>query len=256
MPEDIPFQRLLKNNDLGIIENPLRRIDEEDLEEDIRKFHKEESLADLVDLAVLIRGGLLARDEEGFIAEHALSEPEANALNHEKKARIWEESKELRIILLTCIVASVVQGWAQGAIVGANQGWPSEFGLITGLSGSGDFQADTERDVWRFSATNAIVYFAASTIGAFLCDPLTELLWGRQGALFAAAAMTFAASVGAAFTHSWQGLFASRVILGVSMRLVRRTLDSLFLGVSTYAHIPHLGSTWKLLSMSLPSTLS
>jgi hypothetical protein len=38
-------------------------------------------------------------------------------------------------------------------------------------------------DVWRFAATNAILYFSASTLGAFLCDPLTELVTGRRGAL-------------------------------------------------------------------------
>ena len=67
------------------------------------------------------------------------------------------------------------------------------------------------------TATNAVVYFAASTVGAFLCDPLTEIFVGRRGALFAAAAMTFASSIGAAFTHSWQALLATRVILGAGM---------------------------------------
>lgn len=88
-----------------------------------------------------------------------------------------------------------------------------EFGLITGLNGP-DQPRGNIGDIWRFSATNAIVYFAASSVGALLCDPLTEIFVGRRGALFAAAVCTFAASIGEAFTHSWQALFACRVVLG------------------------------------------
>ena len=212
----LPFETLLRDNNLGIIENPLRRIDEDDIQQDIRNFHEAEGLADVVDLSLLIRGGLLAKDEEGFKARKDLSGPEKKALKDERTSNIWRESKELRIILLTCFVASIVQGWAQGAIVGANQFWPNELGLKTGLTERTKEIASTG-DIWRFSATNAIVYFAASTLGAFLVDPLTELVTGRRGALFVAAVFTFAASIGAAYVHSWQALFATRVLLGIGM---------------------------------------
>ena len=200
---ELPFHRLLRNNDLGIIENPLRRVHEDDLIADIRNFHHEYSLKDIVDVDVLIRGGLLARDEEATVTEGRLSDVEVSALEREKSTRIWDESKELKVILLTCCVGSVVQGWAQGAIVGANQLWPAEFGLIIGLTGPKEPEGHMN-DIWRFSATNAIVYFAASSIGALLCDPLTEIFMGRRGALFVAAIMTFTASIGEGFTHSWQ----------------------------------------------------
>ena len=219
----LPFQRLLENNDLGIIENPLRRIDEDDLIKDIRDFHRDGYLASRVDLDVLVRGGLLARDEEATITEakvardegdeiteRILNEMEVEAVHNEKSTSIWRESKELKLILLTCCVASVVQGWAQGAIVGANSGWPGEFGLRLGFDGPDNVKGRVA-DIWKFSATNAIVYFAASTTGALLCDPLTELFAGRRGALFVSAIFTFAASIGGAYTHSWQNLFACRL---------------------------------------------
>ena len=206
------FQRLLNNNDLGIIENPLRRIDEDDLKDDIKSFHAdpEYDLANSVDIDVLVRGGLLARDEEATITERILDEREIAALRKEKSMTIWGESKELKVVLLICCVASVVQGWAQGAIVGANQGWPEEFGLLVGFDGPDNAKGHVV-DIWRFSATNAIVYFAASSIGALLCDPLTEIFVGRRGALFVAAVFTFAASIGEAYTHSWENLFACRL---------------------------------------------
>ena len=214
---ETPFEKLLKNNDLGIIENPLRRIDEDDLISDIKSFHEEtEGLKDVVSLDVLKRGGLLARDEEGFRAEGDISEPEEAALDREKTSTLWQETKELNVILLTCFVASVVQGWTQGAIVGANQLWPNDLHLDTGLTDATKHIGNS-RDLWRFSATNAIVYFSASTLGAFICDPLTEIVMGRRGALFVSALFTFAASVGEAYCQSWRSLFATRVILGIGM---------------------------------------
>lgn len=214
--ERLPFQRLLENNDLGIIENPLQRIEEDELDDDISAFHRDYDLAEVVDVDVLIRGGRLARGEEVFVAEGSLSDVERAALQKEKSTRFWEESKELRVILLTCTVGAVVQGWVQGAIVGANLGWPSEFGLNVNSNDPNHTPVSTS-DVWIFGAVNSIVFFAASLVGAFLCDPLTEIFFGRRGALFVAGAVTFAASIGSAFTHSWQALFACRFLLGVGM---------------------------------------
>ncbi|KAL8696236.1 MAG: hypothetical protein Q9201_007762, partial [Fulgogasparrea decipioides] len=210
LQRSIPFQQLLKHNDLGFVENPLRRIPEDRLHVDIESFHEESDLAKVVDVQTLIRGARLARDEEGFIAEEtaqkSLTEVEREALQEGKPTSIWGESREIKIILLTCCVASVAQGWAQGAIVGANREWPREF----------NFELPN-RDVWLFSATNAIAYFAASSVGAFLCDPFTEIFVGRRGAIFAAALFTFTASIGEAFTRSWQALFACRFLLGIGM---------------------------------------
>lgn len=212
----LPFQRLLKNNDLGIIENPLARIDEDELAQRISEFYRDFHLSDVVDLDVLIRGGHLARSEEIFVAEGSPSNLEKEALSKEKNSRFWEESKELRVILLTCSVASIAQGWVQAAIVGANQGWPTEFGLNIGSNGP-DGQEGSTTDIWVFGAVNSIVYFAASSVGALLCDPLTEIFVGRRGAIFVAGILTFIASIGSAFTHSWQTLFACRFLLGVAM---------------------------------------
>ena len=162
----VPFQTLLENNDAGRIENPLVRLDEDDLIADIRDWHAEplNSIRNVVDVDTLISGGLLAKDEEVAIAEEYISEREIAALELEKCTSIWGESKELRVNLLTCCVASILQGWAQGAIVGANQAWADEFGLATGFDDRNNFEGSVS-DIWRFSATNAIVYFAASSVG-------------------------------------------------------------------------------------------
>lgn len=219
----IPFERLLKDNDLAFVENPLRRIPEDRLRALIETFyHDNPRLVDFVDLDTLIRGARLARDKEAFLKEEEangrLSKVEKAALDKEKVSSIWTESRELKIILLICFLGAVVQGWVQGAIVGANQTWPKEFHLDLGknFGNSGSDQGRTSH-IWIFSATNAIAYFAASSVGAFLCDPFTELFVGRRGAIFAAALFTAAASIGEYFARSWQGLFACRFILGIGM---------------------------------------
>lgn len=211
-----PFQQLLENNDMGIIENPLQRIDEDDLDENTANFYTENNLGKVVDVETLIRGGRLARSEKIFKTRGGLSEVETVALEREGKTRFWEESKELRIILLTCTMGSITQGWVQGAIVGANQLWPAAFGLHIGSISHTEVLSSTA-DIWKFGATNAITYFAASFAGALITDPLTEIFVGRRGALFVAAITTLTASIGSAFTHDWKALFACRFVLGIGM---------------------------------------
>lgn len=112
----IPFEQLLKHNHYGIIENPLRRIPEDRLSTHIESFYRDWfGLADVVDLDTLVRGARLARDEEAFMVEEGvdgcLTKVEKAALDKEKVSSIWTESRELKIILLTCCVGSVLQGW-------------------------------------------------------------------------------------------------------------------------------------------------
>ena len=106
---ELPFQTLLKNNETGVIKNPLWRIHEDDLDAEIRNFHQEYGLANIVDEDVLVRAGRLAKDEEATIIEGSLDDIEIAALKREKFTKIWNESKELKIILLTCKQAVFLQ---------------------------------------------------------------------------------------------------------------------------------------------------
>ncbi|KAL9044923.1 MAG: hypothetical protein Q9214_001974, partial [Letrouitia sp. 1 TL-2023] len=73
---------------------------------------------------------------------------------------------------------------------------PTEFGLGLGFNGPNEPKGYIS-DIWIFSATNAIVYFAASSAGALLCDPLTEIFVGRRGALFVAGQSLLGIGMGA-----------------------------------------------------------
>lgn len=52
--------------------------------------------------------------------------------------------------------------------------------------------------------------------GAFITDPLNYYL-GRRGEIFLTALCLTATPIGSAFTHSWQGLFAARFVLGIGI---------------------------------------
>lgn len=109
--DHLPFQQLLEHNDTAKIENPLRRIPEDQLAAYIKTFWEENDLEKVVDLTTLPRGARLARDEEAFKAEGSLTPVEKAALQKEKHATIWTETREIKIILLTCCVGSVLHGW-------------------------------------------------------------------------------------------------------------------------------------------------
>ena len=163
-----------------------------------------------MDEELLVRGARLAQDDILFISSGDLSRIESDALKREKTPRLKDQSRELNTILLTCCIGAIVHGWSQASITGANLQWPFAVGLQT------DYRdTDSITNFWIFGGVNSIVYFAASSIGAWMSDPLNESFGGRRGALFIGGLFTFAGSIGSAFAYSWKTLFAARLFLGI-----------------------------------------
>ena len=105
-------------------------------------------------------------------------------------------------------MAAIAQGWDQASLTGANLLWPA------------DLHVDIKKSQgarWIFGGVNAIAYFAASSAGAWLSDPLNEYFYGRRGALFVAGLFSFVGVVGSAFCHNWQALFGCRFLVGIGM---------------------------------------
>ncbi|KAL8758213.1 MAG: hypothetical protein Q9184_003996 [Pyrenodesmia sp. 2 TL-2023] len=195
---ELPFQQLLKNNHLAIIENPLRRIPEDRLSAYIKSFHENSDLADFVDVPTLIRGARLARDEEAFmseeVAEGSLTEIEKLALEREKRTTIWTESREIKIILLTCCVASIAQGWMLTS-------WQT--GTALGIAISGAISLIV-RD-WRFQISSSFIPALALLLLVFVgsesprwlikkqryCKAYNVLLRLRENPLLAAKDLVF-----------------------------------------------------------------
>ncbi|KAL8914324.1 MAG: hypothetical protein Q9171_001044 [Xanthocarpia ochracea] len=117
----LPFQQLLNHNNLRVIENPLRRVAEEHVINYVRDFHEDNHLDSVVDVATCIRGALLARQEEIFTTREGddgpITEVERAALEKEKRTSIWTDTRELKIILLSCSLGSVLQGWVSGGFL-------------------------------------------------------------------------------------------------------------------------------------------
>ena len=74
-------------------------------------FHEDHKLAGVVDVELLRRGAQLARDRDGFMQEHEndLSLIEKQALLKEKNPKLSEQTRELKVVLLTCCIGAIVQ---------------------------------------------------------------------------------------------------------------------------------------------------
>jgi MFS family permease len=206
---DLP---ILINNPLLGPENPQM------LDEQVKQFHSDYELDDLVEPDTLIRSGRLARDEQDYENIPGITNLERFAikrsLNKNFLFQIRHLPKDFRVILAACCLAAMTQGWNQSNLSGANLLWTKafnvDFDLANPFSGS-------SRNVWIFGAVVSASYFGAAAVGCWLSDPLNEYVGGRRGALFVAAVASFAACIGSAFTESWQALLATRIVTGIGM---------------------------------------
>lgn len=91
------------------MDNPLLHLESEELKIDVEAFHNRHTLSEVVDLQLLTRGSLLARDEESFLDSDDYTDVEKRALENEKTSRLIDQSKELKIVLLVCVVAAITK---------------------------------------------------------------------------------------------------------------------------------------------------
>lgn len=207
------FNHLLNNNQLGIIDNPINYRPPDQLESDVKAFHEEHKLAQVVDVKLLVRGAHLARDREQFLRDESnYSDVELSALTEEDDPSLSRQPKELQVVLLACAIGAIVQGWTQANLTGANLLWPWDLFRI-----QSNTNTLSTSQTWKFGAVNSATYFSASLVGGWLADPLNEHVFGRRGALFIAAFVSLASSVGSGYVQSWQGLLACRILQGVGM---------------------------------------
>ncbi|CAM1505188.1 Fc.00g108250.m01.CDS01 [Cosmosporella sp. VM-42] len=191
-----------KSAALNIVENPLKRVSQEQAATDAQHFAETHGLSEHA--ALFGRAALVARDMNAFDRVTELNEEERTALQYEKDHK-WHGSKMLWYSISLCAVGAATQGWDQTGSNGANLSFPEEFGI-----------AGTGRDEWIVGIVNAIIFLTAGLIGAFIVDPLNHYL-GRRGEIFLTACCLTATPIGSAFTHSWQALFAARFVMGIGI---------------------------------------
>ena len=106
----------------------------------------------------------------------------------------------------------MVQGWNQTASNGANLQWPAQLGLPNALGCE-----QKSSDAWKFAVVNAATYLAASLVGCWLSDPVSESFAGRRAPICLSGILILASIIGCALSQTWVQLLGCRILLGIGM---------------------------------------
>ncbi|KAI7163594.1 hypothetical protein KC349_g1216 [Hortaea werneckii] len=206
----------------GLVDNPLLRLRNAEVGTYGKKFARAFQMANLE--GVFERAAKVARDPlqwqsvPGLTADerHALSDSEDEgrhfAFGLLKTNGFWGQPKQLQVTIITLCVAAVVQGWNQTASNGANLQWPIQLGLPDAIGCD-----QTSGDAWKFAVVNAATYLAASLVGCWLTDPMSECCAGRRTPICVSAILILASMIGCALTNHWTELLGCRILLGIGM---------------------------------------
>ncbi|KAF7164621.1 hypothetical protein CNMCM5623_009078 [Aspergillus felis] len=192
--------------------NPLRERTPGELKEDVRKFHRDHKLGPVVDLEVLIKGALIAQDATN-IETCDLTAPEKLAIQSEAQSGFFQQTKELKVTILTTACAAVIQGWQQSTINASSRGWQC---LLLLKSEKTDATVSL-REMYITCLIDAAPWISGSIIGTWLSDPLQESRFGRRPALFISALFCAASVLGTARCTNWGEILACRLILGIGI---------------------------------------
>ncbi|KAB8228805.1 major facilitator superfamily domain-containing protein [Aspergillus alliaceus] len=189
--------------------NPLRMRTPDELEDDVRRFHNRVGLEHVVNLEVLIKGARIAQDRDSREIL-GLTGAEKKAIDDEEESGFFQQSKELKVTILTTACAAITQGWQQSTINASSLGWQDDF---TPKDDPGYW----ERNVLLAGLIDAAPWLSGSMIGTWLSDPLQEGKYGRRPALFISAVFCAACVLGTARCNTWQQLLACRFLLGIGI---------------------------------------
>ncbi|GHJ89089.1 hypothetical protein NliqN6_5491 [Naganishia liquefaciens] len=189
-------------SDNNQVHNVLAHYSKEELLADVDRFAAQHGLEHAID--DLRKGALLAQRPQHYMSIPELNDDDRAVITQERNHR-WKHPMTLYWTIFVCSVGAATQGWDQTGSNGANLSFPTEFG-IAGKGG----------DEWLVGLVNAAPYIASALCGAWLSDPLNNIL-GRRGVIFLTALCLIATPIGSGFTQSWQGLFVCRLVLGLGM---------------------------------------
>ncbi|KAI0420769.1 sugar transporter-domain-containing protein [Xylaria grammica] len=210
----------------AVIESPLARLTDEELESDAREFQRKFLPFVLVDK--LLRAVQVAKDIRIYDKVARSEDPHESdnlpvKLTTEEKVALRKEKDSLPseptmlIVFLTVSLAAFLQGFVQSSINGASL-YADQFGLHTVKphEDTGHSPPRPTSNEWKLGAVNASPFLFAALVGCWLALPINERV-GRRGAMAIAACLILASSLGAAFCSNWQQLFGVRVLNGIGM---------------------------------------
>ncbi|PLB46431.1 MFS transporter [Aspergillus steynii IBT 23096] len=189
------------------LNNPITEFPD-DLETEVQELydsHKE--LEDVVDVDLLIRGARVAQMGNNHLVRH-LTAAEKQAIKIENRSGFLDQTKDLKVTILTTACAAITQGWQQSTINASSPGWQAELN-----DGIGDWK---QHKVLA-GLIDASPWLSGSIIGTWLSDPLQEGRFGRRPALFISAVFCAACVIGTARCETWQQLLVCRILLGIGI---------------------------------------
>lgn len=219
-----------RNNNQGIIENPLAHLNDEQLQEDVTFF--QQTCLPMVDRTSLLRAARVAQNIRSYDEVARSENPEAGSnlpvqLSAEEKFALKAEKdvlfseRSMFIVILTVSLAAFLQGFVQSSINGASL-YSVEFGLPDVVStrmqspNVTSIAKQPHLDDWKLGAANSSPFFFAALLGCWLSLPINDWI-GRRGAMAVAACLIFASSLGAVWCTTWYALFLVRVLNGIGM---------------------------------------
>ncbi|PGH27083.1 hypothetical protein AJ80_01269 [Polytolypa hystricis UAMH7299] len=231
------------NFEQAVIDNPLKRYAPEQLDEVATRFAKHFKFTGLEDL--FRKAARCARDPKVAHTVPSLTPAEKEVLKYEGKIKFWKQPKQLKIAIITCCLGAIIQGWNQTGINGANIRWPDVLNPRLHIKKT-DPNYDVA-DVWYYAGVNAITYFTAALVGAWISDPLQELFFGRRAAMLFAGLAIFSSTIGGAFVHTVPALLGTRLVLGIGMGCKASVIPIYSAEVSPGNIRGTLGVNWQIM---------
>lgn len=89
------------------IDNPLLKLTPHQLDRAVKAFAERTGLKNLTD--ILTRGARVARNPDTYSTVRGITEEEIEVLENETTGGFWQQTKELKVTILTCALGAIVQ---------------------------------------------------------------------------------------------------------------------------------------------------
>lgn len=91
--------------------NPLVNRTPSELDQDVTAFYERVGLGNAVDLGTLIRGARIARDPRNLSDRGVpgITPAELNAIKQEAKSNFFQQTKQLKVTIMTTACAAIIQ---------------------------------------------------------------------------------------------------------------------------------------------------
>ncbi|KMU79504.1 hypothetical protein CISG_01922 [Coccidioides immitis RMSCC 3703] len=234
--DDAPYNAIDEPN----LDNPFALFESvETLDEGVECFASQHGLLSEVD--GVKRAARFERDDMEAFGDPDFPEEEKIALQDERKATFWQQTRSLRsAVLIIGGLSGVCQGWTQSTLNGTNIPLGEAFHLDVAPGSS------NTRDQFLLGALSASVTLASGILGLLIADPIQNHWLGRRGAVAISAAISMGATIGAVCSRTPAELIGCRMLIGAALG-AKASVIAPFLAELAPVHMRGaLLSTWQV----------